>query len=177
MGSVNKCPKSDCFVICNGDCLHCDRTYFGGKTLIEKEALMKDLEDTLVFSGREGHVNAEIRGANKVISRIKAAPTIEVYKSQCVKDLVDRATVLRVVCEGCNIEFSEEPCEPDSCAIKIMLEGLPTVTLDDLLPKGRWIPQDDSLTRFMCSECKAKNYGGYEKFCPNCGAKMTTKEK
>lgn len=29
MGMTRKCPKSDCFVICNGDCLHCERTYFG----------------------------------------------------------------------------------------------------------------------------------------------------
>lgn len=47
-----------------------------------------------------------------------------------------------------------------------------TLTLDDLRPKGRWIAQDETLTKFMCSVCESKNYGGYEKFCPNCGADM-----
>lgn len=156
--------------------------------LINREDLLKDLEETVVFSGREGHVSAEMRGANKVISRIKAAPTIEVYKSQCVKDLVDRATVLRVVCEGCNAEFSEEPCEPDSCAIKIMLEGLPTVTLDDIRPKGRWecvYDENVGTTDVTCSHCKdtrtingcyvtvnGKSCYFEDSFCPSCGAKM-----
>lgn len=48
----------------------------------------------------------------------------------------------------------------------------PTLTLADLRPKGRWITQDETFTKFMCSVCKSKNYGGYEKFCPNCGADM-----
>lgn len=52
------------------------------------------------------------------------------------------------------------------------LTQMPTLTLDDPRPQGRWIAQDETLTRFMCSECEAKNYGGHEKFCPNCGAKM-----
>ena len=49
---------------------------------------------------------------------------------------------------------------------------MPTLTLDDLRPKGRWIRQDDTFTRFQCSECKAENYAGHERFCPNCGADM-----
>ena len=89
--------------------------------LIDKEVLLKDLEETVVFSGRPQMVGLELYGANKVISRIKMAPAVDP---------------------------------------------------EDFRPKGRWIPQDESLTRFMCSVCKAKNYGGHEKYCPNCGAKM-----
>ena len=37
---------------------------------------------------------------------------------------------------------------------------------------ARWIAQDDTFTRFMCSECELKNYDGYGKYCPNCGARM-----
>lgn len=37
---------------------------------------------------------------------------------------------------------------------------------------GKWIAQDETRTKFMCSECNAKNYGGHEKYCPNCGARM-----
>ena len=39
---------------------------------------------------------------------------------------------------------------------------------------GHWIRQDESFTRFKCSnpECGAENYSGFENYCPNCGAKM-----
>ena len=45
-------------------------------SLICKEDLLKDIEDTVLFSGRADHVSAEIRGANKVVDRIKVAPEI-----------------------------------------------------------------------------------------------------
>lgn len=53
----------------------------------------------------------------------------------------------------------------------------PTLTLDDLMPKGRWIAQDETLTKFMCSVCESKNHGGHEKFCPVCGARMDGGDK
>ena len=37
---------------------------------------------------------------------------------------------------------------------------------------GHWINQDSTYTRYQCSVCGARNYGGYESYCPNCGAKM-----
>lgn len=37
---------------------------------------------------------------------------------------------------------------------------------------GKWIAQDETYTRYFCSECKSRNHQGHEKFCPNCGAKM-----
>lgn len=54
-----------------------------------------------------------------------------------------------------------------------IIAEVPTFGLDDLRPKGRWIAQDETLTKFMCSVCASKNYGGYEKFCPHCGADMS----
>lgn len=37
---------------------------------------------------------------------------------------------------------------------------------------GRWVRQDDTFTRYECSVCISRNYRGYERYCPNCGAKM-----
>lgn len=37
---------------------------------------------------------------------------------------------------------------------------------------GRWIRLDNTFTRYMCSECRCIGYEAYEKYCPNCGAKM-----
>lgn len=44
--------------------------------LIYRDALLADIAASVVFSGSNSR-NAEIRGANKIIARIKAAPTID----------------------------------------------------------------------------------------------------
>ena len=44
--------------------------------LIDCDALMADIATSVVFSGRTSR-NAEMRGANKIIDRIKAAPTVD----------------------------------------------------------------------------------------------------
>ena len=51
------------------------------------------------------------------------------------------------------------------------IHNMPTIEAVEVV-HGEWIAQDDSLTKFMCSSCGGKNYGGHEKFCPNCGADM-----
>lgn len=49
---------------------------------IEREALIKDIDETVVFTVRDGtHLpTSEMRGANKVIDRIKSAPTADVVE-------------------------------------------------------------------------------------------------
>lgn len=37
---------------------------------------------------------------------------------------------------------------------------------------GRWIPQDATYTRFMCSACKSRNNAYRTDYCPDCGTKM-----
>lgn len=58
----------------------------------------------------------------------------------------------------------------DSFAKK--LEDAPTLTLDDLRPKGRWITQDETFTAFQCSRCECKNFRQRWNYCPACGADM-----
>ena len=59
-------------------------------SVICREDLLVDIEATVVFSGRADHVNAEIRGANKVIDRIKAAPALSESHSGCKFCLNDK---------------------------------------------------------------------------------------
>ena len=47
---------------------------------IEREALLKDISESVVFTVRGDKPSLEIRGANKVIDRIKAAPTADVVE-------------------------------------------------------------------------------------------------
>ena len=48
--------------------------------LIDRSALLEDVEESVVFTVREGVQSAEIRGANKIIARIKAAPAVDAEK-------------------------------------------------------------------------------------------------
>lgn len=52
----------------------------------------------------------------------------------------------------------------------------PTLTLDDLRPKGRWnpLPEDDreQMLGDQCSLCGYEHFGSRFNFCPSCGAKM-----
>lgn len=49
---------------------------------IEREALIEDINETVVFTVRNGVKlpTSEMRGANKVIDRIKSAPTADVIE-------------------------------------------------------------------------------------------------
>ena len=55
---------------------------------IEREALLKDISETVVFtvSAKQTLPTTEMRGANKVIDRIKYAPTTDVVEVVRCKD-------------------------------------------------------------------------------------------
>lgn len=48
--------------------------------LIYQSALLADIEESVVFSVKAGQPSAEIRGANKITNRIKAAPAVDAEK-------------------------------------------------------------------------------------------------
>ena len=69
----------------------------------------------------------------------------------------------------------------DREVIECVMTTLVCVPLADVAPvvHGHWIRQDDSFTRFKCSnpECGIENCNGFENYCPNCGAKMDIDEE
>lgn len=72
------------------------------KEYIEREALFMDLSETLIFSGRPGEASAEVRGANKVISRIKNAPTADVVEVVRCGECIHHSKAItpgRVICD------------------------------------------------------------------------------
>lgn len=54
-----------------------------------------------------------------------------------------------------------------------LITKMPTVTLDDTRPRGRWIMHDDEILGLSCecSACYIETCGDTP-FCPNCGADM-----
>lgn len=53
---------------------------------IEREALLKDISESVVFTVRGDSPSLEIRGANKVTDRIKSAPAADVVEVVRCKD-------------------------------------------------------------------------------------------
>lgn len=45
---------------------------------IEREALLQDIEESVCFTVKAGTISNEMRGANKIIDRIKCAPAADV---------------------------------------------------------------------------------------------------
>ena len=43
---------------------------------IDREALLQDIEQSVVFSARTGTVSAEMRAARKIVDRIRMAPSL-----------------------------------------------------------------------------------------------------
>lgn len=70
----------------------------------------------------------------------------------------------------------------DAGDIEHKLDEMPTLTLDDIVPHGRWEQTKDG--DWECSNCKeavnicvcGKDKTRYKPFCPNCMAKMDLEE-
>ena len=60
---------------------------------IDRDKLLKDISESVVFSGRSGIPSAEVRDANKVIDRIKSAPAADVVEVVRCKDCVYRVPI------------------------------------------------------------------------------------
>ena len=71
------------------------------------------------------------------------------------------------------IEKAGFPME-DAVSLVSKIPNAPTIEAEPVR-HGKWIAQDETYTRYFCSECKDRNHQGHEKFCPNCGAKMDLK--
>lgn len=54
--------------------------------LIDADALMRDIGETILFSGKPDMVSAELRGARTVVDRIEAAPTVDAVEVVRCKD-------------------------------------------------------------------------------------------
>ena len=74
---------------------------------IEREALLRDIEQSVVYTARGKITSAEMRGAHKIIERIKCAPAVEpIYihsptKSEFKRMAVQMDYVPVVRCKDC----------------------------------------------------------------------------
>lgn len=104
---------------------------------IDREALLHDIEQSVVYTVREKITSAEMRGARKVIERIKCAPAVEpIYIHEPAKSefkrmaaQMDYAPVVR--CKDCKYDNPDGyECEYEFAG------GLPYVQADDFCSYG-----------------------------------------
>ena len=137
------------------------------KRYIDREALLKDIEESVVFSGRAGHISPEMRGANKITDRIKSAPAADVVHIDEVFRLIaghsnyhgdDILSALMCVAEGKEVK----PIKPLTDVAKVK--------------HGKWSrgAEPSGSVYAHCSACNRKMNSycyGYA-HCPLCGARM-----
>lgn len=80
--------------------------------LIDRVTLMADIDASVVFSGGKSW-KAEIHGANKIIGRIKAAPTVDAVEVVRCKDCKHYEIHKPKVLENCERNGYIIPMKPD----------------------------------------------------------------
>lgn len=91
---------------------------------IEREALLKDIEESVVFTVRDGRPSAEIRGANKIIDRIKSAPVTDVVEVRHGRWRVRKAIIfddelIGYNCSECNTTWDTDTIYCPNCGAKM----------------------------------------------------------
>lgn len=96
-------------------------------------------------------------------------------------EYINRKSLMKRLCERCNEEMSESPCEPSECFIR---EVIKTFSAADVAPvrHGRWICIRKGYGEYECSVCHGVDsdcsdyYGTHvvteQDYCPNCGSRM-----
>lgn len=78
---------------------------------IDKDKLLQDIAETVIFSGRPDKPSAELRGVRKVVDRIRNAPTVDAVEVGRCKDcqqsegewvLLDECSNEGVYCSVCH---------------------------------------------------------------------------
>lgn len=90
---------------------------------IEREALLQDIEDSVRFTAKTGTISPEMRGANKVIDRIKCAPVADVapVRHGHLVTITDRWATYHRNCSECNAQlpWNDHPNYCPDCGAKM----------------------------------------------------------
>ena len=94
--------------------------------LIDRAALLADIDGTFVASGKSASAYAEIRGAKKIIARIKAAPTVDAVEVVRCSDCIGRSTWYNDAeygCAVCGMSGMYPKSEDGFCSYGIQKDG------------------------------------------------------
>ena len=111
---------------------------------IDREALLHDIEQSVVYTARGKITSAEMRGARKIIERIKCAPAVEPI-------------------------YIHEPTKSEFKRMAVQMDYAPVVH-GRWIEQEKYTFG----TMYDCSICNNRilDNGHSWNYCPNCGAKM-----
>lgn len=87
-----------------------------------------------------------------------------------MNDLISRSALLDEF-DWLNRACANDGANEAAAALVKLVEKAPVVDAE-VVRHGRWIPQDNTRTKFMCSDCKSRNHDGSGKYCSQCGCRM-----
>lgn len=102
-----------------------------------------------------------------------------------LKSMEDSAQELRTIIDSLSDEVDKGIAKGQLISFlecKMRTREVPTLTLDDLRPHGRWRKECVAgfnkafCTVFVCSECEGRYSVPFMKYCPACGSKMDLEE-
>ena len=135
---------------CYGKCDYC------GATQIDREALLHDIEQSVIYTARGKITSAEMRGAHKIIERIKCAPAVEpIYIHEPIKSEFKRMAAQLGYEQVVHGRWEE--------ADLVELQGTTSETMR--IPNA-------GLRCSACAHAFDKRLLWKDNYCPNCGAKM-----
>ncbi len=95
-------------------------------------------------------------------------------KGKTMDDLIRRKTITNDVCDACNKQFSDEPCEPAECLILQAISDVPAVEAESVNKDGceycRGCVYSDIPFPVITSRGNVRNV--IFNFCPFCGRNL-----
>lgn len=120
------------------------------------DSKMTKEEAVFVLRGRRNQCKEMAEAADMAIEALIQEPSSDAISRQAVLDMDFKRIILTTA----------KPTE----IIVQKIKALPPVAPQ---PKtGHWIDCSERDPWYRCSECGERVWGGYHKYCPNCGARM-----
>ena len=94
-------------------------------------------------------------------------------------EYIERYALIKRLCERCNEEMSESPCEPSDCFVREVIKTIPSA---DVAPvrHARWVdnhctacgmmPMGDEMWK-RC-DFEPPRFERFMDYCPSCGCRM-----
>lgn len=123
--------------------------------LISRNELLEELR----FKRVAVYGCGSMKDIDKVIESVKTAPAVDAVSLGVYEQVKWERDVAIKLLEALGIDFGQK--KPDMEPVR----------------HGYWIPQDNTHTKFMCSDCKGRNHDGSGKRCSECGCKMDAPDR
>lgn len=101
----------------------------------------------------------------------KVAGTLNSYIKQ-VKEIKEDSVIVGTAYLDHSKDYEFEAAEIRGVVVAAYCKVYRDLIYERPDPDAVWIPQDETFTKFECSNCHARNHEGIPGYCPTCGHKI-----